>query len=32
MTAFTVFGAPEWLSIIIAVGICLGVVYLIRRI
>jgi hypothetical protein len=31
MLMFTVFGAPEWLSIVIAAGICLGVIYLIRR-
>lgn len=32
MAAFTVFGAPEWLSIIIAAVFVLGLVYLIRRV
>ena len=31
MLAFTVFGAPEWLSVVIAIVIVLAAVYLIRR-
>jgi prolipoprotein diacylglyceryltransferase len=31
MVAFTVFGAPEWLSVIIVVGIVAATIYFVRR-
>ena len=31
MAAFTVFGAPEWLSVIIVVGIVAATIYFVRR-
>jgi hypothetical protein len=31
VVGFTVFGAPEWLSVIIVVGIVAATVYFVRR-
>jgi len=31
VVGFTVFGAPEWLSVIIVVGIIAATVYFVRR-
>jgi len=31
MTALTVFGAPEWLSAIIVIGIVAAAIYFVRR-
>jgi len=31
MLAFSVFGAPEWLSVIIVIGIAAAAIYFVRR-
>ena len=32
MLAFSVFGAPEWLSVIIVIGIVAAAIYFVRRV
>jgi hypothetical protein len=31
MIAFSVFGAPEWLSVVIVIGIIAATIYFVRR-
>ena len=31
MAAFTVFGAPEWLSVVIVIGIVAAAIYFVKR-